>query len=1042
MSGRGGGRGDRGGGGGYRGDRGGGGGYRGDRGGGRGGGGGYRGDSSGGGRGGGGRGGGGGYRGDFGGRGGGGGGGYRKDKPVLVYKDPTKQPNEPHPPPDAQTLAIETAYTANAKSLGGAMASTSLTKLMPNRPGFGTLGKKITVYANYFKVIAPANLSLTRYNVEVAPAATGRKLARIFQLLLEQPEFTGLATEWKSMIISPRVLDIPDGFTVQIPYLAEGQDEPLERAITYTVRVITPLTFSVSELCSYLASPNPGPNYAQKAEIIQVMNAVFGSHPQSQSAVTSIGQNRHFSIDRSPANGHNKWSLGGGLESLRGYFLSVRPGTGGLLLNVNVTNGVFIEPDRLDVLFAKFGTGNKKSLNSKLRYLRVVQTHIPPKKNKKGEPIPKIKSITGLAYSRDGSNLDHPPKVEFDGAGPKNVSFWISDDGPPTGAGAKPPGKGKKAGGPQAGPKLPTNQLITVHKYFQTKYPALQLNERLPVVNVGSKENPSYLPAEACLVLPGQPIGRRLSPIQTSEMIKFACRQPWENANSVTSDGRAMLGLNANSNSIAGSLGLQVGTSLVTVNARVLPPPQVKYKDTRGQTINVNINKGRWNMANVRFQKAAPIGTWTYMIIKSDRRCPKVDDDQIKATVDNFRDFLRRSGIDPSGFLGNYRPSSVDLRDGEEGANEAKIKIKFRELYELKDRPNFVLVILPYEDNPIYGSIKRIADTKAGIHTVCVVSTKFAKGGRGQDQYFGNISLKFNMKAGGINHTVDPAKLGVISEGKTMVVGLDVTHPSPGSKETAPSVAGIVASVDKWLGQWPSDFSIQTSRQEMVSGLESLMMSRLDIWQKINKQLPENIIIYRDGVSEGQYQLVLDDELPLIRNACRQKYPATATKQGFPRISIIVCGKRHHTRFYPNAIGNADDTSNCEAGTVVDRGVTEARNWDFYLQSHSCIQGSARSAHYYVILDEIFRYLKQKPGQTAADALEELTHNMSHLFCRATRSVSLCPPAFYADLLCTRMRIYLAEHFEPSDNQAPGAVTTAATTPIIPVGMKDSMFYI
>lgn len=51
-----------------------------------------------------------------------------------------------------------------------------------------------------------------------------------------------------------------------------------------------------------------------------------------------------------------------------------------------------------------------------------------------------------------------------------------------------------------------------------------------------------------------------------------------------------------------------------------------------------------------------------------------------------------------------------------------------------------------------------------------------------------------------------------------MVVGIDVTHPLPGSSPLAPSVAGMVASIDRWLSQWPAVLSIQSERrQEMVS---------------------------------------------------------------------------------------------------------------------------------------------------------------------------------------------------------------------------------
>ena len=60
-------------------------------------------------------------------------------------------------------------------------------------------------------------------------------------------------------------------------------------------------------------------------------------------------------------------------------------------------------------------------------------------------------------------------------------------------------------------------------------------------------------------------------------------------------------------------------------------------------------------------------------------------------------------------------------------------------------------------------------------------------------------SLKFNLKTKSINRTVNPAKLSVISKGKTIVVGIDVTHLSPGFKDSAPSITRIVASINKSL---------------------------------------------------------------------------------------------------------------------------------------------------------------------------------------------------------------------------------------------------
>ncbi|KAL8314787.1 hypothetical protein RB597_007010 [Gaeumannomyces tritici] len=53
-------------------------------------------------------------------------------------------------------------------------------------------------------------------------------------------------------------------------------------------------------------------------------------------------------------------------------------------------------------------------------------------------------------------------------------------------------------------------------------------------------------------------------------------------------------------------------------------------------------------------------------------------------------------------------------------------------------------------------------------------------------------------------------------------------------------------------------------------------------------------------------------------------------KKGLPRLTVVIVGKRHHTRFYASREGDADRSSNPKPGTVVDQGITEARNWDFF----------------------------------------------------------------------------------------------------------------
>ena len=55
------------------------------------------------------------------------------------------------------------------------------------------------------------------------------------------------------------------------------------------------------------------------------------------------------------------------------------------------------------------------------------------------------------------------------------------------------------------------------------------------------------------------------------------------------------------------------------------------------------------------------------------------------------------------------------------------------------------------------------------------------------------------------------------------------------------------------------------------------------------------------------------------------------------------------------------------------------------------------------------------------------THNLCYIFGRATRSVGVATPAYYADLAAERARCYIRAIYMPRGNPPPGFV--AGTTP-------------
>lgn len=323
------------------------------------------------------------------------------------------------PPPDARVMGLENVCF----SLG--FSNLNLTEqAFPQRPGFGTQGNKVSVWANFVELLVDPKLVLYMYRIEVEPKAVGKKLGRILKLFFDGPDCAPvrgkIATDFKSTMVA--FAKQPDG-NFNIRYRSEGEDEPDQRATVYHIRVRYTKTLPVADFLSYLDPTKPTGNY-EKESIIQAFNVVLNHFSKSSHNLITIGS-RTFPLGE---NG-NITDLGAGLQAIRGFYSSVRASTGRILVNVNVSYGVFFQPGPLHILIKLVARSSqdKYKLDRSLRGLSVKVMHLS-KRNKSGGQIPRMKTILGLASATDGMGLgrQRPRVLEF-GAGPKAVEFWLED---------------------------------------------------------------------------------------------------------------------------------------------------------------------------------------------------------------------------------------------------------------------------------------------------------------------------------------------------------------------------------------------------------------------------------------------------------------------------------------------------------------------------------------------------------------------------------------------------------------------------------------
>ncbi|KAK2459477.1 hypothetical protein APHAL10511_008511 [Amanita phalloides] len=473
----------------------------------------------------------------------------------------------------------------------------------------------------------------------------------------------------------------------------------------------------------------------------------------------------------------------------------------------------------------------------------------------------------------------------------------------------------------------------------------------------------------------------RSAPAVVSELMKVMPQSPRERLKSINESWDF---LQYAQSAFMLQAGLSVGKNTVLVKGRLLEAPHVKFgggPDGKGDIVQPR-RKGVWDVMRRKFWRPAAVQAWTVVCFE-----PRAPPQAVEKFVDGLMAEMRGHGMEV------VKPYAITTpRNGHGDV--------FRILNEEGTRANakMLLVILPENAEDLRNAVKRFGDIVHGVATQCVRWTvRREKEIRDNkiNQYHNNLILKINMRMGGINYI---PRRDWFMDAPTMIFGADVSHPGPGSQQ--PSVAALVGSLDQWYTRYVATTRVQDPRLEMIEDLESMFEELLNRFYAFHKRYPSRIIFYRDGVSEGEFSQVKNVEVPRMAAVVKKKYGPEENK--WPRLVFIVVGKRHHQRFFPRDDEGRDRSGNDNLypGFVVDVDIVHPVFSDFYLQSQPGLKGTSRPTHYTVIITTGLN----------VDQLQEFTFHLCHCYLRATRSVKIPAPVYYADLVCSRSKFHINDN--------------------------------
>ncbi|GKB83744.1 argonaute 4A-like protein [Tanacetum coccineum] len=691
---------------------------------------------------------------------------------------------------------------------------------------------------------------------------------------------------------------------------------------SYTVKISYATKIPIQAIFNALR----GQESEQFHEAVRVLDVLLRQHAAKQGCLLV----RQCFFHNDPKN---SISIGGGVVGCRGFHSSFRATQAGLSLNMDVSTTMIVKPGKV------------------VDFLLENQN---------------VRDIRDIDWTKAKRTLKSLRVKTF----PSNLEYKI------IGLSEKPCREQKFTLKARNGssPTEPTE--ITVYDYY-IKHRGQELRESqyYPCLDVGKPKRPTYIPLELCELISLQRYTKSLSNLQRASLVEKSRQKPQDRMRTLMG---ALRQSNYNEDPLITSTGITISTSFTVVQGRVLDPPKLKF----GNGADLLPRGGRWNFNNKTLIEPTQVSCWA--IVNFSARC---DCNSLR------RDLLRCSQAKG---MRVQDPHSVIEENQQARRNPAPIRVDM--MFEAIKRtlpgpPYFLLCILPERKNSdIYGPWKRKCLVDFGIITQCIAPTRI------NDQYLTNLLLKINAKTGGINSLLSVEcsnSIPLVSKIPTIIFGMDVSHGSPGRSDV-PSIAAVVSS-RKWplISQYRASVRAQSARVEMIDGLfkpvspdkdEGMIRELLtDFYTSTTRQLkPQHIIIFRDGVSESQFNQVLNIELEQIMQACK-----FFDENWEPKFMVIVAQKTHHTKFFqPNS------DANVSPGTIIDNTVCHPKNNDFYLCAQNGPIGTTRPTHYHVLLDQI--------GFTTDD-LQELVHSLSYVYQRSTTAISVVAPICYAHLAAAQM---------------------------------------
>ncbi|PAV74136.1 hypothetical protein WR25_12770 isoform C [Diploscapter pachys] len=539
---------------------------------------------------------------------------------------------------------------------------------------------------------------------------------------------------------------------------------------------------------------------------------------------------------------------------------------------------------------------------------------------------------------------------------------------------------------------------ISVAVYFQHRYNIALHQTDLPLVRCKGPNlrDEVFLPAELCVIAPNQRVTiQQQTPRLMRDAIKI-CAMPPKQRQIDTRKSMNAMHLTNPENPFINALGVRLVNDPLTVAGRQLDYPTMIY------AVDVtHAREGKWRGTAGGYVQGGQVGIWAMYFIasKTDR---SANTEKCYAFGRSFVQNCKRRGIqveDPEfvGFL------QLDERDVEEQV--AALEDMFSKARSHKCE---FLFTVTSDKLPTHKTIKflerkyQIPNQDLKMSTCNRIAENVKSG-----QTIENVINKFNVKLGGHNYNLHTTHIHSPKEylkQERIIAGIAQSAVEGRNRETKEqrTVFGFAANSSLNPQEFVGGFRYHKDT-EKATAVKAIIAHIIKQYEASHQgQHPSEVVIYWNGQAEGEMSKVLGE---VVHGGLQQAF---AQLPRAPQWTFIMAVKRQNNiRIFKTDINPEDRPSkqNIPAGVVVDSQLTDPVKKQFFLNSHTTLQGSAATPCYTVLHDEL---------NLSMDALETMTFGLAHLHQICSMTTSLPTPLYVATEYTKRGACLLQEKVKMS----------------------------